>query len=368
MEESSSMNDEMEESSSVNYELEKSNAINSKAEESVDDVASEVEDLDISDVDEASTPGYDVPLNIDCNARFVTDEVKCDDEGDNCDMLFVDKNCLSRHRGSEAGLHTSTEDLNMSDEEGQSCTLAMKSVNLDGIACSSSKQDADSLSTLNYSHTVFKDGYNTKTDIFSNDESSNKMQEKTIDEDKYDFPPRFITEGLLLTIKTAALVDLPTPRRPSDSLNIKNMLTNPLLDESDMNDLCDGQESPPITLEYIKADFSDDHSIEEDASFGTLDDIIESSKKKNPFGKGYNAFNLPETRSEFSNENANDNGHSYLGDSRRSSAAEFTEDETFCLETFCDHGMKKVKKINSSFDKNEKSEDSITDEEVIEEQ
>ena len=120
-----------------------------------------------------------------------------------------------------------------------------------------------------------------------------------------------------------------------------------------------------------KSEYSDDHNTDaEDISFGSLDDIIESSKNRNPFGKGYNAFSLPETLSEFPSGNSNKDWQVYSADSRRSSAVEIlTDDETLTLENFSDHEKKRIKKFDFRvIDKNEKSEDSLTDEEDIEDQ
>lgn len=355
----------MEESDTVIPKMKELEVLN----DAVNGEISEVEDLDISESEEASPP-ENVPLNIDVNARIVTKEVKCDNEGDDCDMQFVEKNStyLLNHRGSEAGIHTDTEDLNVSDEE-QSCASAMQAVNLDGLASTSSEKDISLISTSNFSHTVFKDEFSFEAEYLSDEEIRSALKEKSGGEDKLSqIVPELKLEGLLLTFRPPTSFFSPDA---SDTFSVNNVSPSSMADKSDNHDLDDDQDSPSQTgFDFTKSEYSDDHNTDaEDISFGSLDDIIESSKKRNPFGKRYNAFNLPETVSVFSCENSSHYQQFYPSDKRSTAPEILTDDETLTLENFPDHGKKRIKKFNFRVtDKNEKSDDTLTDEEDIEDQ
>lgn len=374
MEEPIVIHDKREESNSVNPKLKKLDDFNDTVEafNNVNGETSEVEDLDISESEEIFSP-VSIPLNIDCNARIVTKEVMCDNEGDDCDMQFVEKSnvYLLSHRGSEAGLHTSTEDLNVSDDE-HSCASALQSINLDGLA-STSKKGTNSLSTSNFSHTVFKDEFSFEAEYLSDEEIRCALRKKSDGEDKYcQLNPELKLEGMLLTFRQTPFFSPSVSPDASTTYIANNVSPSSITGQNEKQDFNDGQNSPSKTcIDFNKSEYYDDHNTDaEDISFGSLDDIIESSKSRNPFGKGYNAFSLPETLSKFSTESSNDERQVYSGDSRRSSAVEFlTDDETLTLENFCDHEKKRIKKFDFSVtDKNEKYEDSYTDEEDIEDQ
>lgn len=349
MDDSITMKDALEEGSKLIYERKDSDAANSEMDDTptVNDRNSEVEDFDISDTEEA--PKY-APLSIDCNSRVATEEVSYgnNNEGDSCDMLFADNNGESKKKGSDCGLNTSTEDLNVSDDEGQACRVVRQSVDLDRFAKSSSEQGADSLSTLNYSHTDFKDEFDARNETFSAVNLSK-------------IPCTAGKPSNLLSMLTEEQID--TTENP-DSPTVRKIFTNPFLSEVPDFDDEEEEDSPHLTLQFLKSEFGDEHITDaEDMFFGSLDDVIASSKKKNPFGKSYNAFSLPENQKQ---GNVGDRLSPYTGDRRRSSGG-LTDDETFSLENFSDSEKKGKIKTNSSFEKNEKPEDSFTDEEFIEE-
>lgn len=376
MEESSIANDKIE-PSVIHDKMEESDTVPKMKEldvlnDAVNGEISEVEDLDISESEEVSPP-ENIPLNIDVNARIVTKEVKCDSEGDDCDTQFVEKNSvyLLSQSGSEAGIHTDTEDLNVSDEE-QSCVSELQAVNLDELASTSSEKDINLISTSNFSHTVFKDEFSFEAEYLSDEEIRSALKEKSGGEDKLSQTvPELKLEGLLLTFRPPASFFSPITPDASDTFSANNVSPNFMVDESDKHDLDDDQGSPSKTgFDLTKSEYSDDHNTDaEDISFGSLDDIIESSKKRNLFGKKYNAFSLPETVSVFSCENINHERQFYPGDRRPTVAEILTDDEILTLENFPDHGKKRIKKFNFRVtDKNEKSDDTLTDEEDIEDQ
>lgn len=362
------INDKMEESDTVIPKMKELDILN----DAVNGEISEVEDLDISESEEAS-PLENVPLNIDVNARIVTKEVKCDNEGDDCDMQFVEKNStyLLSHRGSEAGIHTDTEDLNVSDDE-QSCVSALQAVNLDGLASTSTEKDINLISTSNFSHTVFKDEFSFEAEYLSDEEIRSALKEKSGGEDKLSqVVPELKLEGLLLTFRPPPSFFSPATPDALDNFSVNNVSPSSMTDKSDSHDFDDDPDSPSQTgFDLIKSEYLDDHNTDaEDISFGSLDDIIESSKKRNLFGKRYNAFSLPETVSVFSCENSSNARQFCPGDKRSTVTEILTDDETLTLENFPDHGKKRVKKFNFRVtDKNEKSDDTLTDEEDIEDQ
>lgn len=358
------IDDKMEEPDTVIPKMKELDILN----DSVNGEISEVEDLDISESEEALPP-ENAPLNIDVNARIVTKEVKCDNEGDDCDMQFVEKNStyLLSQRGSEAGIHTDTEDLNVSDEE-QSCASAMQAVNLDGLASTSSEKDINLISTSNFSHTVFKDEFSFEAEYLSDEEIRSALKEKSGEGKLSQIVPELKLEGLLLTFRPPpSFFSSATP----DTFSVNNVSPISNVDKSDNHGREDDQDSPSKTgFDLAKSEYSDDHNTDaEDISFGSLDDIIESSRKRNPFGKRYNAFSLPETVAVFSCGNSNHEMQFYPGDKRSTAPEILTDDETLTLESFPDHGKKRIKKFNFRVtDKNEKSDDTLTDEEDIEDQ
>lgn len=331
---------------------------------------SEAEDFPLSDTENA-TPGDDDDdddiLTIDYNARVVSgaEEKFEDDEGDDCDMHFVHRDNNFCRRGSDNRLQTSTEDLSVSEEDEKTYkALNLQSVDLDGIACIAGKANANTLSTLNYSHTGFKDEYSTDAEIMSDEETGDNAEENFYAIDKNRRLPPGLTFGELST-KNASSAVLPESPKALKSLNIKNAYGKSLLiGENDLQELYDEQESPLMTcLEFLKSEYAEDCNTDaEDLSVGSLDEM--PTHNRYSLGDGCSEFSIPIPISALS-ENSCYSGVLPPGDSRRSSTAGFhTEDETFNLENFSNVGRKRLKKRSYLLvDKTELSDDTPTDEE-----
>lgn len=339
----------------------------------IEERISEDEDFALSDNEDKFSVDQNIVLSIDSNGRIVTKEAKWENAGDDCDMRFVDKN-LS-HRGSDADLCTSTEDLNISDEEGKSSTVsAFQSINLDGVAGGSTTKNV-SLSTLNYSRTVLKTGNADTSERIADDEAGHNSEEEIfLRKNKCKaFPP-----GLTVAGHPSSTSLLHPTQKSLNSLNRQNIYANSLLLDEALHDVAfhDEQESLPMTcMEFLKSEISDnDNTDAEDISMGSAEDVREIAEKKgNPFENGPKSSSIPVSFDSLLSGNieaGSEKRLSYPGDGRRSSVDEIdTEDEAVSLENFSGRCRKRVKKRSFAVaDKNGVSGDSDTDEELLDDQ
>lgn len=330
-----------------------------------DGETSETEDIVLSASEEVDVPlgTSGLAVSIDYNSRVMTGKVNCDDfENQDCDTNFVDNfSHLKYHKKSENELATSTEDLDVSDEEEPSCSNVVLQYGSSLVACS--KKNGDSFSTLNYSSSCYKDEYATDAECISEDEGQCNTEERS--EGGFS---RKLSSGLSIVDDSSikSCVKLPNQQKPLSSLNIKNVFTNSLfIDDRDLIDLQEEQETPLMTcLEFLKSEISDDNNTDaEDVSIGSLseNDEIFGLRNRYPSEK---KFRLPGDAVTCSSKNNQENKISYSGDSRRSSIIEFlTDEETICLDNSVNRGRKRPKKYAVKFD--ERSDDSFTDEELL---